>query len=90
MSLLNQLNAHIQLNILLLLLLLLSSSSSSSSSSPSNVSYMFRRILHHPQGRTLFTCSKLSAYCNVVTLVTKHTVYRGWVLQRCLQLLEQL
>jgi hypothetical protein len=31
---------------------------------------------------------KLSAYCNVVTLVTKHKIYHMWVL-RYVQLLEQ-
>jgi hypothetical protein len=50
---------------------------------------MFRRILHHPQGELLSLAQKRSAYCNVVTLVTKHKIYRMWVLQRNLRLLEQ-
>jgi hypothetical protein len=51
---------------------------------------MFRRILHHPQGELLSLAQKLSAYCNAVTLVTKHKFYHMWVLQRYLQLLEQI
>jgi hypothetical protein len=40
-------------------------------------------------GRIFIACSKLSAYVNVVTLVTKRVTYRVWVLQCYLQLLEQ-
>jgi len=32
---------------------------------------------------------KINAYCNAVTLVTKHKIYHMWVLQRYLLLLEQ-
>jgi len=32
---------------------------------------------------------KINAYCDVVTLGTKHKIYRMWVLQRYLLLLEQ-
>jgi len=50
---------------------------------------MFRCILHHPQEELFVLCSKLSAYCNVVTLVTKRTIYHMWVSQRYVHLLEQ-
>lgn len=40
-------------------------------------------------GRTLVTCSKLSAYCNVITSVTERTIYHMWVLQRYVLLWEQ-
>ena len=50
---------------------------------------MFRRILHHPQGELLSLAQKLSAYCIVVTLVTKHKICHTWDLQCYLQLLEQ-
>jgi hypothetical protein len=54
----------------------------------SNLPHVFRRIPHHPQEELFVTCSKLSAYCNVVTLVTKYTIYHLWVLQRYVLLLE--
>jgi hypothetical protein len=34
------------------------------------------------------TIPMVNADCNVVTLVTKHTIYHMWVLQRYLLLLE--
>jgi len=55
----------------------------------SNLSHMFRRIPHHPQEELFVPCSKLSAYCIVVTLVTKRTIYHLWVLHRYVLLLEQ-
>jgi hypothetical protein len=55
----------------------------------SNLSHMFRRIPHHPQEELFVPYSKLSAYCIVLTLVTKRTIYHLWVLQRYVLLLEQ-
>jgi len=55
----------------------------------SNLSHMFRRIPHHPQEELFVPCSKLYAYCNIVTLVTKRTIYHMWVLQLYILLLEQ-
>ena len=56
----------------------------------SNVSYMFRRIPHHPQEELFLPCSKLSAYCSIVTLATMRKIHHMWVLQRYLQLLGGL
>jgi hypothetical protein len=50
---------------------------------------MFRRIPHHPQEELFIPCSKPSAYCDVVPMVTKRTIYHMWVLQRYVVLLEQ-
>ena len=41
----------------------------------SNISYMFQCVPHHPQGELLLLAQNLSAYCNVVTFITKHKIY---------------
>jgi len=51
---------------------------------------MFRRIPHHPQEELFLPCSKLSAYCSIVTLATMRKIHHMWVLQRYLQLLGGL
>jgi hypothetical protein len=50
------------------------------------IKYLLHVSTHHV---TTVTCSKLSAYCNAITLVTEPDTQRTWVLQRYLQLLEQ-
>jgi hypothetical protein len=39
-----------------------------------NLPYMFPYVLHHPRGELRITCSKLSAFYKVVTLVELQNV----------------
>ena len=55
--------------------------------------FYIKSLLHvsaHTAPSSGHSCHLLrSAYCNVVTLITKHKIYYMWDLQRYLQLTEQ-
>jgi len=40
----------------------------------SKLSYMFRRVIHHPQGEFRVTCSKRSAFYNDIALIVSQSI----------------